>query len=365
MSLTSIKSNGSSKTIILAIPSLSIGGAEQFVITLAKAFKKTGHNVHILLLRNEIKLPVPSEIPVHVFPYDRYRKIPRFMRKKIVAKALDAFILKNMGKPDLLLSNLKSIDQFLAYSNLDNVYLVVHNTLSKLHSLSSRSINQLKEIYLSKPCIGVSKGVTEDLPILLEKPISMITIYDPVDIEKAQDLSLAFIPPYRNYLVNVSTFKMAKRHDLLIEAYAKSGLNVPLVLVGDGEERHACEQLVQKLGITERVHFIGLTSNPYPYIKHATSMVISSDFEGLNISMLEAIAIGTAVISTACPSGPPEVLPSDNLVPINNSEALAKKILAVTKNPERFVVELDQKFHPEYAATQYLKLLDNSKTTVN
>lgn len=148
MNLSSIQSDFDSKTIVLAIPSLRIGGAEQFIITLAKAFKKAQHNVHILLLRDNIDLPVPDDIPIHIFNYDKFRKIPRFMRKKILANAMDEYILKNVGVPDLVLSNLKSIDQFLAHSQLDNVYLVVHNTLSKLHCKSSKSRKQLKNIYL-------------------------------------------------------------------------------------------------------------------------------------------------------------------------------------------------------------------------
>lgn len=350
--------NNNPKTIILAIPSLSIGGAEQFVITLAKSLKKSQHNVHILLLREEVALPVPSDIPIHIFPYANYRKIPRFMRKKIIAKAMDAFVIKNIGAPDLLLSNLKSIDQFLAYSQLDNVYLVVHNTLSKLHSMSPRSLKQLKDIYLSKPCIGVSEGVTADLPTLLEQTINITTIYDPVDVQKADELSALFKPPYQDYLINVSTFKIAKRHDVLIEAYAKSNLDVDLVLVGDGVERPASEALAKQLGVADRVHFIGLTSNPYPYIKNATAMVISSDYEGLNIAMLEAISLGTPVISTACPSGPPEVLPSKNLVPVGDTEALAQKMIEVIGRPEIFAVALDEKFYPDYAAARYLELID-------
>ena len=354
--------NKDPKTIILAIPSLNIGGAEQFVITLAKALKKSQHHVHILLLRDEIKLPVPSNIPVHIFPYDNYRKIPRFMRKKIIAKAIDAFIIKNIGAPDLLLSNLKSIDQFLAHSDLDNVYLVVHNTLSKLHSMSSRSLNQLKDIYLSKPCIGVSQGVTTDLPILLGQAIDIKTIYDPVDVQKAEDLSALFVPPYQDYLINVSTFKMAKRHDLLIEAYAKSNLNIDLVLVGDGVERPASEALAKQLGVADRVHFVGLKTNPYPYIKNAIAMVISSDYEGLNIAMLEALSLGTPVISTACPSGPPEVLPSKNLVPINDAEALSQKMLEVIDHTDDFIIALEEKFHPDYASAQYLELISSDNT---
>lgn len=349
----------SKKTIVIAIFCLRIGGAEQFVITLAKSLRHLGHDVHILLLQDLIELPIPSDIPLHTFPYDIYRKIPRFMRKKIIAKAMDNFILKNIGKPDLVLSNLKSTDQFLAYSRLENVYLVVHNTLSKLHSLSPRSLKQLKETYLAKPCIGVSNGVTLDLPILLERSMDITTIYDPVDIQKAEDLASDFVPPYQDYLVNVSTFKMAKRHDILIEAYAKSNLSCPLVLVGDGVERETCEQLALQLGVLDRVHFIGMTANPYPYIKHAAAMVISSDFEGLNIAMLEAIALNIPVISTACPSGPPEVLPAHHLVPVGDITALAQKMEQVISTPENFKISLDQKFYPEYAANQYLRLISS------
>ena len=130
-------------------------------------------------------------------------------------------------------------------------------------------------------------------------------------------------------------------------------------MVGDGAEREACEQLTHQLGISDQVHFIGLTANPYPYIKHATAMVISSDFEGLNIAMLEAIALNTPVISTACPSGPPEVLPPHHLVPVGSIEVLAKKMQEVITNPENFMITLDKKFYPEYAANQYLKVVSS------
>lgn len=355
----------STKKVVIAISCLRIGGAEQFVITLAKSLKHLGHDVHILILNDCIELPVPKDIPLHIFPYDKYRKIPRFIRKRFIAKAIDSFILKNIGKPDLVLSNLKSMDQFLAYSHLKHVYLVVHNTLSKLHSPSPRSLKQLKEVYLAKPCIGVSKGVTTDLPILLEHPMNITTIYDPVDIQKAEDLAYDFIPPYQDYLVNVSTFKMAKRHDILIQAYAKSNLSCPLVLVGDGIERETCENLARQLAVSDRVHFVGMTANPYPYIKHATAMVISSDFEGLNIAMLESIALGTAVISTDCPSGPPEVLPTHHLVPVGDIEALAQKMQQVVSHPESFKMLLAQEFYPKYAANRYLALINHHKIKKN
>lgn len=350
------------KTIVLAISKLRIGGAEQFVITLAKALKKLGHQPHIVLLHSTIDLPVPSDIPVHVFDYQAYRKYPRFLRPLVIPKALDKFILAYTGQPDLVLSNLEGCDKYLCHSKLNNVHLIVHNTLSKRYQITPKKLNHLKKIYLAKPCVGVSYGASEDLKQLFNTPSRIVpTIYDPIDYEKIHQLTTAFIPPFQDYLVNVGNFKPAKRHDRLITAYALSGVNNPLVLVGDGDLRVKAEQLAHQLGVAERVHFIGKTDNPYPYLKNAMGKVISSDVEGLNIAMLEAIGLGVPVISTACPSGPPEVLPSKNLVPlVENIEdnQLPTLIQQLVANPQNFKIELKPDFMPEFAGQQYLKLIE-------
>src|SRR5690606_41148696 len=100
------------------------------------------------------------------------------------------------------------------------------------------------------------------------------------------------------YIVNVGKFKQQKRHDILIKAYAKANVQEKLVLVGTGELLEASKKLVKDLGIEDKVIFTGFKKNPYPYIKHAKLMVVSSDFEGFSIAILEALALGTPIIST-------------------------------------------------------------------
>lgn len=349
--------NSNNKKVAIIVSKLRIGGAEQFVITLAKALKKLGHDPHIIIFFNEIELPIPSEIPIHIFDYEKYRKYPRIFRQYVIPNAIDNFIIDKIGATDLVLSNLYSVDKFMARSTLPNVYLIVHNTLSKREKLSNKYLRRLKNTYLAKPCIGVSEGVSKDLQQLLGKNLSIKTIYDPVDIEKSINLAEAFIPPFENFLVNVSSFKPVKRQDKLLHAYAKSELKIPLVLVGDGEKRGETEALAHKLNINHKVHFIGNTTNPYPYIKNATAMVISSDVEGLNISMLEAIVLGIPVISTNCPSGPSEVLPERNLCPVEDIKALAQQMQKVVVDPESYIISLAEHFYPDYAAQQYLSLI--------
>ena len=126
-------------------------------------------------------------------------------------------------------------------------------------------------------------------------------------------------------------------------------------MVGTGELLEASKKLVKDLGIEDKVIFTGFKKNPYPYMKHAKLMVLSSDFEGLGLVILEALALGTPVISTDCPSGPNEILANQYLVAVQDVDELASRIrLFVEKDTE--VSYLNQKFTQLVATKAYLDL---------
>ncbi len=111
----------------------------------------------------------------------------------------------------------------------------------------------------------------------------------------------------------VAVFRTQKRLDRWLEAAAAVRQSVPdvhFLLVGDGPVRPELERLAGSLGISDRVHFAGLTDDVPPYLAAMDIYLMSSEFEGLPLALLEAMAAGLPVAATAV-GGIPEVIDSD------------------------------------------------------
>ena len=107
---------------------------------------------------------------------------------------------------------------------------------------------------------------------------------------------------------------------------------------------------------------LGFIKNPYAYMTRAAVFALSSAWEGFGNVLVEAMAVGTPVVSTDCKSGPAEILDYGKyglLVPVGNSEAMAEAILNVLsgKFPQVDPIWLDQ-FTVKASASKYLKVLN-------
>lgn len=350
--------NDNKKTIVLAIFTLQGNGAERFALTLAKGLTDMGHHAHIVYFKAMIDLPIPEGIKLHFFDYQKYRIFPKLIRNIFATKAFDKFVLKNIGTPDLVLSNLFPVDFVLYKSQLPNIHLVIHNTMSEEYkNASNRQLKQLQKIYTAKPCIGVSQGVSLDFKKMFGTNSHIKTIYNPIDVATIIKDADEYNIPHQDYIVHVGKFKLQKRHDILIKAYAKANCPQPLILVGTGYLQDDAKQLVKELGIADKVIFAGFQKNPYPWIKNASFMILSSDFEGLGLVILESLALNTPVISTDCPSGPAEILPKDNLVDRANIDQLANKIRQASQSIDKFHSQLHPQFTLAHAVNAYLSLI--------
>jgi glycosyltransferase involved in cell wall biosynthesis len=117
----------------------------------------------------------------------------------------------------------------------------------------------------------------------------------------------------------------------LIDAFARLRETRPahLIILGEGEERARLESLVQELQLASDVALPGFVQNPYAYMHRAAVFVLSSIWEGLPNSVIEALACGCPVVSTDCPNGPAEILDGGkygHLVPMGNPQDLAEAI---------------------------------------
>ena len=352
------------KTIVLVIHDLKGNGAERVILTLADEFIRQGHICNIVCFKDLQELPSSHSIPPSIFPMKLFRWIPRKVRGRVIAPLFDRYIKSKFGSPDLILSNLLPVDRILAHSKLPNVFLVIHSIFSKEFNLEgvgekrTEILDMLSSIYCRKPLICVSDGAKDDLKNVFKCPVEACRIYNPIDtgfiLKQSSEKIDNNLPT--EYFLHVGKFNQAKRQDFLIKVYADSKVDTPLVLMGQGPLLMQCKSLVKELGLENKIIFAGFFSNPYPVMKKAKALLVSSDFEGLGMVILEAICLRVPVISTDCESGPREILPSRNLIPVGDKRAYSRAIQDVESSPDIYLSNLNEQFTKEEAIRQYLQL---------
>jgi glycosyltransferase involved in cell wall biosynthesis len=359
--------------ILLIIGSLRGGGAERVTLNLARKMLDIGCQVTILLLRPGIEYQIDYPLRIEILPRRRLA-LPKFLRsldRLLIARSMRnavARIERSFGPINLTLSSLSPPDRLLALAKLPNTYFMIHNTESQRLQRKGRFVQWRKKrifrhTYNGKNIVTVSAGAAEDLlgPMGV-KPGTIQTIYNPVDITWIKEQASEYVPAMPEaFLVHVGRFHRQKRHDLLLRAYAKSGVEGKLLLLGKGSRQAESDlrMLAQDLGITDKVVFAGFQANPYPWIKKARGLVLASDYEGLPTVILEALACGTPVISTDCPSGPAEILTGNLagcLVPVGDEAALAGAIAQLWATPPVVESAVLDRFTPNTVVAQYLKL---------
>lgn len=150
----------------------------------------------------------------------------------------------------------------------------------------------------------------------------------------------------------------------LIRAFAevRKDRECRLVILGKGRKRDELLGLAEDLRVSEHVWLPGFVGNPYAYMARASVFVLSSVCEGSPVVLMEALSLGTPVVSADCPSGPREILQAGRLgplVPVGAHQAMAEAILRVLDSPppRKALQEAALQFHVSRAADAYLHLL--------
>lgn len=349
--------------ILMVIDSLAAGGAERVALNLAAALQKEGYSIDIITIDDIVSYDLDEKIGYKTLSFKKgfldYYRYERKLHKMI--RALEAVapykqIIVHLQKSTRLMRNFKH----------EQLLFVVHSTLSQA-SLSGRTglrrylkARRLKNIYDTLNIVAVSEGIAEDIKAIGIVPRTLRVINNPVDAallhQKAMEPSGCI--QEQDYIVYVGRLARSKRHDRAIEAYSKSGADVDLLLVGEGEQRAAIENLIADKGLEKKVKLCGFQANPYPIIKEAKALILTSDYEGLPTVLIEALILGVPVISTDCPSGPREILGDEMpeaLVGVDDLDGLTLKISEVLSNAPVISKQLLSRFDGHKIAKAYLE----------
>lgn len=361
------------KRIGIFIPTCSGGGVTKVMLNLVMALMERQADVHLLVLEKTGAIEIPNDIQVHyLFDSKRKRLDSRQLFKDSVRRIQSWLgdLEEQFGPFDGFLSNTSRCDRLVAACQLQNVHYIIHSsveeTLKREMLLGPiKYFRKLRWLWSlnNQSIITVSKGIEQEI---VKKrrfyPSSIKTIYNPFDISKIKALAESSVEgiPKTPFIIHIGRYARQKRHDVLFKALNMMVGREKVVLLTNHSS--SLFQNVKEYGLADRVIIPDFQQNPYPWIKAAQVLVLSSDFEGLPTVLIEALICGTPVVSTDCPTGPAEILTgqlSTLLVPRRNPRLLALKIDEVLKNPPNLSnADILLSADSDYIAKQYLQLFE-------
>jgi glycosyltransferase involved in cell wall biosynthesis len=175
------------------------------------------------------------------------------------------------------------------------------------------------------------------------------TIYNMMDIEK--NIKLSSQELHENYkelfegnnfnFINMGRLDRQKGQWFLIRSFRRvvdKYKDARLFILGEGDLRGELEDLIQKLDLNENVFLLGGQENVFPFLKNSDCFVFTSLWEGLPLSLIEALSVNLPVISADCKTGPREILcPELNLDETINYPYLGEHAILTEPFPNKII----------------------------
>lgn len=321
--------------IMFYVGNLARGGAQRVIVNLANYFNSLHYPVIIVTAKYEEGEYTYDEGVGRIISDLTEDEISDSAWKNFVGRLSKLRKIWKKERPSVIIS-------FMGKSNFMTIVSAFFLHIPVLVSVRSdprREYGTKVMRLLSKTLFYFATGVilqTEDAVKYFPRCIQKKAVIMPNSL-KPDFIKERFEGARRNEIVTVGAVDQNKNHALLIDAFAQIAPDYPdmkVILYGDGCMRPILEEKVKKLKLSEKIKFAGKQTAIYDKIDKARIFVLTSNAEGMPNALIEAMALGLAVISTDCPCGGPRTLIQDGenglLVPVGDTKALAaalKRIL--------------------------------------
>lgn len=303
--------------IIQMIYSLCSGGAEKFVVDLSNQLAESGHDVNLCILRDDKngKLSfnrqfLSDKVEYHCMKFDRGISL-----KKI--RLVEQFLLKK--KPDVVHCHLNVIPYIFKFALFHRKTIFIHT----LHNLANKTVGVGIQYYINR--FFYKKNIIHPICISKLCQDSYITYYK-LNNAPFIDNGRALVPkssafeqvkleidnykanPNTYVFIHVARFNSQKNQQLLIDSFNQlnaEGKDFTLLVIGSGFDCKDGEDLQQRA--CKKIHFLGEKNNVNDYLHCSNAFCLTSTFEGLPISLLEALSCGVTPVCTSV-GGIPDVI---------------------------------------------------------
>ena len=331
--------------ILFIAPHLDGGGSERVLINLLNnidrdliesellVFEKSGSlmkqlNDDIRLVSNKVRRPRYAVFEISkmikenrynvVFVMKLYMFIIVYLAVKLSGKRIPIVYREVTYVSTEICRNSDGLDIHKLYNNC-HVYRFLYRHMSKIVVPSAEMMKDLCSTF----------RVPKEKTVTIHNPVDMAEIEKSCrDVVEHPWFSEA-IP----VIISAGRLVGQKNFEMLIIAFSMmldKGYKGRLIILGKGEKRSELESLIEKLGVCNEVLLMGHERNPFKYIVKSSIFVLPSLWEGFPNVLLEAMACGTAVISTDCLSGPKEIIDNHEnglLIASNNAVQLCDAMI--------------------------------------
>jgi len=365
---SAVQTLGRPVRVLLLLSSLHGGGAERVAVHLMNELDPTRFDMRMGLLRaagpymDQVDMShvlVAPEGEKH-FNYDGPNSA-QYAFGNVIGSAIRApMAFRRMireTRADVVMSFLKGTNllawvalagmvrgrpQWIAREGNNVLSVVDEESPNRLMAWASLGVT--KRVYRAADVVlanssDMQAGLIADLGLT---PSKVRMINNPIDIDAIRSQLEDALPgaPNRPFILTAGRLEYQKAHDVMIRAFAKSGLwrTHALVILGKGSRLAELHTLAAKLGVGEYVRFIGFVANPYAWMARAELFLLSSRWEGFPTVAAEALAAGTPLLLSDCRFGPRDVIEpgvSGELVPVDDVDALATKLAELIADPAR------------------------------
>lgn len=284
--------------LLIALPSLDMGGAEQFLTALANQFNAE-FDVHFYIFSNKLKLQDRLDYAlVHANPNPftaalGLRKITRSIKPDVILSTIVDLNLLILALCFLYPKKTKIIVR----EAVDPEAAMVFSKHPKLATFFYRRLYPRADRIL---CL--SKNMQKSTLRLLAPAHPKIEIISN-GVGTHRQLPLPITRSTTNTILAVGRLYLQKGYDQLIKAFYQfiklnKKRNYQLVILGEGNQQLELEKIIFDLNLTSSVHLKGLVDDPTPYYATSSFLALPSRYEGVSNVMIEALVNGLPVLAT-------------------------------------------------------------------